>query len=90
MRRPRLTRPGRAALAGAGLLLLVTVPVAMATRGRDIPPSAPGQTVPVPVSESKPAPGADSRGQDAGPASPGYWTEERMREAPGATMPEDG
>jgi hypothetical protein len=89
MRRPRMTRPGRAALAAAGLLLLVTVPVAMAARGRDTPPSPPGQTVPVPAGESKLVPGADSRGQNAGPADSGYWTEERMRQAPGATMPED-
>ena len=89
MRRPRLTRSRRAVLAAAGLMLLLTVPVAMAARGRDIPPSPAGQTVPVPAGESKAVPGADSQGQPAGTSDPGYWTDERMRRAPGASMPED-
>jgi len=89
MRRPQLTRSGRAALAAAGLLLLVTVPVAMAARGRDTPPAAPGQTVRVPAGEPKAVPGAESKGQPADQAQPGFWTEELMREAPGASMREN-
>jgi hypothetical protein len=89
MRRPRLNRLGRAALVAAGLIVLLTVPVAMAALGRDTPPAPPGQAVPVPAGTSTTAPGAESQGRRAGATQPGYWTEERMRQAPGAAMHED-
>jgi hypothetical protein len=92
MQMPRPRRPVRAVIVAIALLLIVGgVPAAMVAMRGDTPPSAPGQNVPVPTAGSTTAaPGGDSQSRPAGTVDPDYWDEDRMREAPGATMPADG